>query len=75
MIVTTMMMIMMMMIIGLFKHPTTRTATRTSKKKVGFISKTTTFLFPFLHDYDVKIPNFPFYGGRKQTTTKFNFSF
>ena len=48
---------------------------RERQKKVGFISKTTTFLFPFLHDYDVKMPNFPFYGGRKQTTTKFNFSF
>ena len=31
--------------------------------------------FPFLHDYDVKIPNFAFYGGRKQATTKFYFSF
>ena len=44
------------------------------KKKIGLISKTTTshvqhtFLFisfPFLHDYDVKMPNFAFYGGRK----------
>ena len=44
------------------------------KKTIGLISKTTTshvqhtFLFisfPFLHDYDVKIPNFAFYGGRK----------
>ena len=51
---------------------------------IGFISKTTalhvhhTFLhisFPFLHDYDVKIPNFVFYGGRKQAMTKFYFSF
>ena len=31
--------------------------------------------FPFLHDYDVKMPNFAFYGERKQATTKFNFSF
>ena len=54
------------------------------KKTIGLISKTTTshvhhnFLyisFPFLHDYDVKMPNFPFYGGRKQATTKFYFSF
>ena len=53
-------------------------------KNNGFISKTTTlhvyhtfctFLFPFLHDYDVKMPNFAFYGERKQATTKFNFSF
>ena len=34
-----------------------------------------TFLCPFLYDYDLKMPNFAFYGGRKQTTTKFNFSF
>ena len=54
------------------------------KKTIGLISKTTTshvhhtFLyisFPFLHDYDVKMPNFAFYGGRKQPTTKFYFSF
>ena len=54
------------------------------KKTMGLISKTTTshvhhnFLyisFPFLHDYDVKMPNFPFYGGRKQATTKIYFSF
>ena len=54
------------------------------KKTIGLISKTTTshvhhtFLyisFPFLHDYDVKVPNFAFYGGRKQATTKFYFRF
>ena len=54
------------------------------KKTIGFISKQqlctciTLFLyisFPFLHDYDVKMPNFVFYGGRKQATTKFYFSF
>ena len=47
------------------------------------MSKTTTshvhhpFLyisFLFLHDYDVKMPNFAVYGGRKQATTKFYFS-
>ena len=27
------------------------------------------------HDYDVKMPNFKFYGGRKQVTTNFSFSF
>ena len=31
--------------------------------------------FLFLHDYDVKMPNFAFHGGRKQATTKFYFSF
>ena len=50
-------------------------------KTIGLISKTTTlhvhhsFIFaffkPFLHDYDVKMPNFAFYGERKQATTKF----
>ena len=31
--------------------------------------------FLFLHDYEVKMPNFAFYGGRKQATTKLYFSF
>ena len=30
---------------------------------------------PALHDYDVKMPNFVFYGARKQASTKFCFSF
>ena len=30
---------------------------------------------PSLHDYDEKMPNFTFYGGRKQVTAKFSFSF
>ena len=34
-----------------------------------------TFLRPFLHDYDVNKPNFASYGGRKQATTKFYFSY
>ena len=37
-----------------------------------------TFLYislPFLHDYDLKMPNFAVYGERKQATTKFYFSF
>ena len=54
------------------------------KKTIGLISTTTTshvrhtvlyISFPFLHDYDVKMPHFAFYGGRKQATTKFFFSF
>ena len=54
------------------------------KKTIGFISKTTTLhvitlfctiLCLFLHDYDVKMPNFVFYRVRKQATTKFHFSF
>ena len=31
--------------------------------------------FLFLHDHNVKMPNFAFYGGRKQATTKFFFLF
>ena len=54
------------------------------QKTIGFISKTTTshvhhtFLyisFPSLHDYDVKMLNFVFYGERKQATTKIYLSF
>ena len=50
------------------------------KKKIDLISKTTTlhvhntFLYissQFLRDYDVKMPNFAFYGGREQATTNF----
>ena len=44
------------------------TATRTSKKR----SKTATLhvrhTFFVLHDYDVKMPNFAFHGGRKQAS-------
>ena len=35
-----------------------------------------TFLYislPLLHDYDVKMPKFTFYGGHKQAPTKFSF--
>ena len=53
-------------------------------KTIGLMSKTTTLhvhhtfvyiSFLFLHDYDVKMPNFAFIGERKQATTKFYFSF
>ena len=56
---------------------------RERQKKKGLISKTTTshvhhtFLYislPFLHDYDVKIPNFVFHGERQQATTELDFS-
>ena len=38
-------------------------------------SKTTALLFtePFLHDYNVKVPNFAFYVERKQAMTKLAF--
>ena len=54
------------------------------KTTIGFISKTTTshvhhnFLyisFLFLFDFALKMPNFTFYGGRKQARTKFYVSF
>ena len=52
------------------------------KKAIGLLRKTTTlhvhhaFLYissPSLHDYDVKMPNCKFYGGRKRATTNFFF--
>jgi len=54
------------------------------KQTMGWISKTTTLhvyhallniSLPSLHDYDGKMPNFTFYGGREQATAKFSFSF
>ena len=51
-------------------------------KAIGLLRKTTTlhvhhtFLYislPSLHDYDVKMPNCKFYGGRKQATTNLFF--
>ena len=60
-----------------------RDGKRTSLKTIGLIGITTTlyelhtFLYlslPFLHDYDVKMLNFMFYGRRQQATTKSNFS-
>ena len=54
------------------------------EKTIGLISKTTTLhvhhaclyiSFLFFHDYDVNMPNFAFYGGRKQATTKLCLSF
>ena len=53
------------------------------KKAIGLLRKTTTlqvyhaFLYislPSSHDYDVKMPNWKFYGGRKQATTNLFFS-
>ena len=52
------------------------------KKETCLLRKTTNlhvhhaFLYislPLLHDYDMKMPNFTFYGGGKQATTKFSF--
>ena len=54
------------------------------KKAIGLLSKTTSlhvhhaFLYislPLLHDYDVKMPSFTFYGGRKTSDDKLFFLF
>ena len=48
------------------------------KTAIGLLSKTTSLhvhhaslyiSLPLLHEYDGKLPNFTFYGGRKQATT------
>ena len=63
------------------KETTTATATATA---MGLLRKTTTLhlhhallyiSLPSLYDYDVKMPNFTLYGGRKQATTNFSFLF
>ena len=55
-----------------------------AKKAVVLSSKTTTLhvhhailyiSLPSLHDYDVKMPDFTLYGGRKQATKISSFSF
>ena len=58
--------------------------TENVKTALGLLSKTTSlhvhhaFLcmsLSLLHNHDVKMPNFTFYGGFKQARTKFSFSF
>ena len=57
--------------------------TRTAKSNRLIKQKTTlhvqhAFLYNswlLLHEFDVKMPNFKFYGGRKQATTNFSLSF
>ena len=70
-------------LIGTLRSNDADGTTRTSKKTIGFMSKTTTlhvyhtYLYisvPSLHDYDVKIPNFGRYAERKQATTKWAIS-
>ena len=63
-----------------YEYPTTRRQrqlqqnNRFNKQNNNF-ARASRFYFcislPFLHDYDVKMPNFAFYGVRKQATTKF----
>ena len=45
------------------------------KQNFALASRLLVHFLPFLHDYDVKLPNFAFYGLCKQATTKFYFSF
>ena len=56
---------------------------RGRQKAIGLITKTTIFhlhhaflyiSLPSLHDYDMKMPNFKFYRGSTQATTKFPLS-
>ena len=55
-----------------------------NENAIGLLSKTTSlhvhhaFLYislPLLHDYDVKMPSFTFYGGRKTSDDKLFFLF
>ena len=58
-------------------------ATRTAKRAIGFDKQNNNFartsrffahfFLPSLHDYDVKMPDFTFYGGREHKTTIFFF--
>ena len=67
-----------------YEYPTTRRQrelqqnNRFNKQNNNF-ARAPCFLYislpVFFHDYDVKMPNFAFYGGRKQATTKFYFSY
>ena len=67
-----------------YEYPTTRRQrelqqnNRFNKQNNNF-ARASRFYFcislPFLHDYDVKMPNSAFYGERKQATTKFIFLF
>ena len=75
--------VMLMVGIKDFKMPRRRRQ-RERKKGNRLNSKTVTLhvrhafsciSLPLLHDYYGKIPSFIFYGGRKQATAKFSFSF
>ena len=78
----TMWMAVMVLILGSFSNDD-GDGKEDVKKAIGLLRKTTTlhvhhaFLYislPSLHDYDVKMPNCKFYGGRKQATTNLLFS-
>ena len=46
-----------------------------AEKSNGFVKPNNNFAHASLHDYNVKMPDFTLYGGRKQATTNFSFSF
>ena len=57
---------------------------KNAEKSNGFVKPNNNFarasrlfvhFFASLHDYNVKMPDFTLYGGRKQATTNFSFSF
>ena len=62
----------------MLRIPTNDATTKTSKnnrfnKYTNYLHAHHTFTYissPFLHEYDVKIPHFAFYGERKQATTR-----
>ena len=63
-----------------YEYPTTRRHRELQQnnrfnKQTNDFARAARFYFcislPFLHDYDVKMPNSAFYGERKQATTKF----
>ena len=65
------------------EDPTTRRQGE-RQKVIGLRSKTTTLhvhhtvfyiSLPVMHNYDLKMPNFAFYGEREQATTNFYLSF
>ena len=49
-----------------------KTAIGLDKQNNNF-ARASNFFFPSLHDYDVKVPNFTFCGGREHKTTNFFF--
>ena len=72
------------MVIGRLRKDDDGYGDKKSKKSIGLLNKTTTlhvhhaFLYislPSLHDYDIKLPNFTFRGGREQKETTPFFSF
>ena len=57
------------------RHKSNRFTGNTQNNNFARASHFLYISLPFLHDYDVKMPHFMFYTGRKQATTKFSFSF